>query len=282
MLSWKKRFRRSLFSSFYILSFLCVANLIQLKKIKIGAVSYLNTKPFIYGMQGEDFLNSHELLLAYPSKLSGMLAAGELDVALVPAALLTELKSYNILTNYCIGANKEVGSVCVFSEKPLNQVKRIYLDYQSKSSVALLKVLLLHFWKIEIPFVASHDDAYINEIGNESAGLVIGDRALHIGDRFAYRYDLAEVWNEMTGLPFVFAVWVSLKPMDENWINQFSGFIEIGLEHIDEIAAGHENEFSGIRKYYNENISYRLTDKHREGLSLFCKLLSEFPPTENI
>jgi len=271
-----------LFFYYCLLSFLCVANLIQLKKIKIGAVSYLNTKPFIYGMQGGDFLKEYELLLAYPSKLSKMLASGELDIALVPAALLPELTSYTIVTDYCIGANKEVASVCVFSDKPINRVKRIFLDYQSKSSVALLKVLLRHFWKIEIPLVTSRDDSYINEICNDSAGLVIGDRALQIGDRFPYRYDLSEVWNEMTGLPFVFAVWVSLKPMDENSIAQFSGFIEQGLERMDEIAAAHEHTFSGIIKYYKENISFRLTDKHREGLDLFCKLLSELPSAENI
>ena len=264
------------------MSFLCVANLIQLKKIKIGAVSYLNTKPFIYGMQGEDFLNDYDLLLAYPSKLSKMLASGELDVALVPVALLPELSTYTIVTDYCIGSNKEVASVCIFSDSPIDQVRRIYLDYQSKSSVALLKVLLKHFWKKEIPLIASRDDTYINEIGNENAGLVIGDRALHIGDRFAYRYDLAQVWNEMTGLPFVFAVWVSLKPMDEKQISTFSGFIQKGLEKIDEIATAYENKFPGIRKYYKDNISYRLSDKHREGLNLFGKLLSELPATENI
>ncbi len=260
----------------------CVAKVNELKKIKVGAVSYLNTKPFIYGMQGDDFIKTHELYLNYPSKLSEKLTSGELDIALVPAALLPELKTYTIVTDYCIGANKEVASVCIFSEKPLYQIKRIFLDYQSKSSVALLKVLLRHFWKIEMPLVTSLDDSYINEIGDENAGLVIGDRALHIGDRFSYRYDLAEVWNQMTGLPFVFAVWISLKPMDENRISTFSGFIEKGLENIDEIAATYENEFPGIRKYYKENISYRLTDKHREGLNLFCKLLSELPPAENI
>ena len=82
-------------------SFLCRANLIQLKKIKVGAVTYLNTKPLIYGMQQESFLKEHELILDYPAKLAERLKKGELDVALVPVALLPELPEYHIVSDYC-------------------------------------------------------------------------------------------------------------------------------------------------------------------------------------
>jgi chorismate dehydratase len=125
--------------------FLCAANLIQLKKIKVGAVSYLNTKPLIYGMKGEGFVNSNELILTYPSHLASMLLKREIDVALVPSALLAELPDYSIVSDYCIGSIDQVASVCVFSDKPIDSVECIYLDYQSKTSVALLKILLKHY-----------------------------------------------------------------------------------------------------------------------------------------
>jgi chorismate dehydratase len=121
--------------------FLCRANLNQLKKIKVGAVTYLNSKPLIYGMQQEDFLKDHELILEYPARLAEMLTKGELDVALVPVALLAELPHYHIVSDYCIASDHEVASVCLFSEQPLSEIKSVYLDYQSKTSVALLKVL---------------------------------------------------------------------------------------------------------------------------------------------
>jgi chorismate dehydratase len=135
--------------------FLCSANLIQLKKIKVGAVTYLNTKPLIYGMQQESFLKYHELILSYPAKLAEMLKKGELDVALVPVALLPELPEYHIVSDYCIASDHEVASVCLFSEKPLSEIKRVYLDYQSKTSVALLKILFKQYWKQEVEWLAA-------------------------------------------------------------------------------------------------------------------------------
>ena len=193
--------------------FLCGANLIQLKKIKVGAVTYLNTRPLIYGMQQESFLKDHELVLDYPSKLAEMLKNGELDVALVPVALLPELLEYHIVSDYCIASDYEVASVCLFSEKPMSEIKKVYLDYQSKTSVALLKILFKQHWKQEVDFLAANDEGYIDKIQGDTAGLIIGDRALQFHERFAYRYDLATAWREMTGLPFVFAVWVSVREM---------------------------------------------------------------------
>ena len=257
--------------------FLCSANLIQLKKIKVGAVTYLNTKPLIYGMQQESFLKDHELVLDYPSKLAKMLKKGELDVALVPVALLPELPEYHIVSDYCIASDHEVASVCLFSEKPLYEIKRVYLDYQSKTSAALLKILFKEHWKQEVEWLPASDETYIDKIEGDTAGLIIGDRALQFRDRFAYRYDLAAAWREMTGLPFVFAVWVSVREMDLVWKDQFNGSQQTGLQQIDLLirAESDAHILYDLHRYFQSNLSYALDDLKQNAIQLFITKITD-------
>jgi chorismate dehydratase len=253
--------------------FLCRAKLIQLKKIKIGAVTYLNTKPLIYGMQQEVFLRDHELILAYPAQLAGMLKRHELDVALVPVALLAELQEYSIVSDYCIASNEEVASVCLFSERPLSDIRKVYLDYQSKTSVALLKILFSRHWKQPVEWLSATDESYIEKIEGDTAGLIIGDRALHNSTRFAYRYDLATAWKEMTGLPFVFAVWVSLRPDMMHFKSQLDAAQLQGISDLDQFAGN--NEGYDLHRYYHTNISYELNDDKKKGMQRFIDFLTE-------
>jgi chorismate dehydratase len=253
--------------------FLCGANLIQLKKIKVGAVTYLNTKPLIYGMQQESFLKDHELVLDYPAKLAEMLKKGELDVALVPVALLPELPEYHIVSDYCIASDHEVASVCLFSEKPLSEIKRVYLDYQSKTSVALLKILFKQYWKQEVEFLSAMDESYIDRIQDDTAGLIIGDRALQFRERFAYRYDLATAWREMTGLPFVFAVWVSVNPVENSYYKVFSKACANGLDNIQVVAKEIDCVFFDLMKYFTQHIDYHLDQSGKDAMNLFFRYL---------
>ena len=107
-------------------------------KIKVGIVNYLNTKPLLYGLQRPPVNEKIELIAAYPSRLADMLINKEIDVGLIPVAAIPELSSYHIVGEYCIGAEGEIASVCLFSEVPMSEIKKVYLDYQSRSSVALL------------------------------------------------------------------------------------------------------------------------------------------------
>ncbi|MBU6157760.1 MAG: menaquinone biosynthesis protein [Bacteroidetes bacterium] len=256
--------------------FLCRAKLIQLKKIKIGAVTYLNTKPLIYGMQQESFLKDHELILSYPARLAEMLKKGELDVALVPVAILPELPEYHIVSDYCIASDFEVASVCLFSEKPLSEIKKVYLDYQSRTSVALLKILFKEHWKQEVEWLAATNESYIDKIQGDTAGLIIGDRALQFHDRFAYRHDLATAWRAMTGLPFVFAVWVSLREMDKEWIDLFNQVNQLGQQFIETIIQLQAYPHFDLGKYYKNCIAYRLTPDYLKGMGLFLNWYKQF------
>ena len=178
------------------------------QKIKVGAVNYLNTKPMLYGMQNDAFLQEHELVPDYPSKVAEMLKTGMVDVALVPVALLKELPEYFIVSDYCIAAEHEVASVCLFSEVPVNEIATVYLDYQSRTSVALAKILMREFWGINPQIINAQDESYRTKIAGTTGAVVIGDRALEQRRLSTYVYDLASEWQAMTHLPFVFAVWV--------------------------------------------------------------------------
>jgi chorismate dehydratase len=111
------------------------------KKIKVGIVSYLNTRPLIYGLKLPPIADEIELIEDTPSRLAELLVNNAIDIGLVPVAVIPQLKEYFISSDYCIGTETEVASVCLFSEVPLNEITKVYLDYQSLSSVALLKWL---------------------------------------------------------------------------------------------------------------------------------------------
>ena len=117
-----------------------------MKKIKVGAVSYLNTKPLLYGIRRSDELMQQiELIEEYPSKIADKLISGMIDIGLVPVSIIPKLDEAHIVTDFCIGANGDVASVCLFSEVPLIEIKTVLLDYQSCTSVALIKILLKEF-----------------------------------------------------------------------------------------------------------------------------------------
>jgi len=190
------------------------------KKIRIGAVSYLNTKPLIYGIQKGMIKEKAELLIDYPAKIASMLLEDKIDVGLVPVAIIPQMEEHHIISDYCIGSVGAVASVCLFTDVPLDKIKVVLLDYQSRTSVALLKVLIKNFWKIDVIFETTSGN-YQSKISGTTAGLVIGDRALHQRKISSFIYDLGEEWAKFTGLPFVFAAWISNKKLDEEFIIKF-------------------------------------------------------------
>ena len=243
------------------------------QKIKVGAVSYLNTKPLIYGFEQGLMKDEVELLIDYPSKIASLLQTNQVDIGLVPVAIIPTLEEHHIISDYCIGCDGEVASVCLFSEVPLAEVSTILLDYQSRTSVALLKILIREHWKITPELQAAAAD-YEKNISGTTAGLVIGDRALVQRSKSKYIYDLGTAWKEMTGLPFVFAAWVSNKSLSPQFIRAFNDTISAGTRQIDVILQTvHLPEYD-LKKYYNSNINFRLDGPQKEALTLFFGFLS--------
>jgi chorismate dehydratase len=243
-------------------------------KIRVGVVNYLNTKPLLYGLQKTPVSDLIELVENYPSRLAEMLMNDEIDLGLIPVAAIPQLKQYFIAGDYCIGTEIESASVCLFSEVPLNEIKKVYLDYQSRSSTALLKWLIKEYWNIHPEMVQATNDDYRKEIKGSTAGLVIGDRAFEQRKISTFIYDLASEWRSITGLPFVFAAWISNKPLPESFIQKFNEANAIGLNHLDEIAEAQHFTLFDLKKYYSLHMSYKLDDRKKKGMELFLSYLA--------
>jgi chorismate dehydratase len=241
-------------------------------KIRVGAVSYLNTKPLIYGFEYGMMADSVDLKIDFPSKIASMLLDDEIDVGLVPVAILPEMKEHYIISDYCISCDGEVGSVCLFSEVPLDKIEKILLDYQSRTSVELLKILIEKFWKIN-PELVDTTGEYQSEISGTTGALIIGDRALRQRKISTYLFDLGLEWKKFTGLPFVFAAWISNKKLTDEFIASFNETNLFGLNNLEKVIS--ENQFStfNIYDYYTKYISYLLNDTKRKALNKFLNCL---------
>ncbi len=235
----------------------------------------MNTRPLVYGLKLPPIDDEIELVEENPARLAELLMSKEIDVGLIPVAVIPQLDKYFIAGDYCIATETEVASVCLFSEVPLNKIKRVYLDYQSRSSVALLKWLMKEYWGIHPEILEATDDGYRKEIKGATAGLVIGDRAFEQRKISTFIYDLASEWKAVTGLPFVFAAWISNNPLSLEFIQKFNDANSIGLDHIDEIVSAQKFELFDLKKYYTLHLSYKLDERKRKGMELFLKVIEE-------
>jgi chorismate dehydratase len=245
-------------------------------KIKISAVSYLNTLPFIYGLEHSDIIKSIEMSRDYPALCAQKLINKEVDLGLIPVAEIIKIRDPQIVSRYCIGAVGKVNTVVLLSEVPFHEIESILLDYQSRTSVNLLKILLKQYWKIRIPLVDT-SNGYEKEIKGKTAGLVIGDRVFSLMSAFEYVYDLSEIWLKYTGFPFVFAAWVSNETLPDTFLEDFNKALEFGLENRDKVIEIYKKENPeskvDIETYLKTDIRYTLDDDKRKGMNLFLDLL---------
>lgn len=242
-------------------------------KIRVGIVKYLNARPLNYGMEHTSFRDRIELIPEYPSRVAEMLIHDEIDVGLIPVAVIPDLPSWHLVGDYCISTDGEVASVCLFSEVPMNEIQKVYLDYQSRTSVALLKWLMAESWGIFPEIIQAEDESYRDRISGTTAGLVIGDRALEQRSISTFIYDLGSEWRAITGLPFVFAAWISKKELPAAFIRDFNAANAIGLSHLDEIIAEHPFRSYDLKKYFSLHLSYKLDDRKRQGMQKFLQAI---------
>ena len=242
-------------------------------KIQTGIVKYLNTKPLLYGIENSPVSQKIELIPGYPSEIAKMLERDIIDLGLVPVAAIPNLKDGRIISDYCIGCDGAVASVCIFSEVPIEEVTEVYMDYQSRTSVQLAKILLRNYWKSTAEFKDATPD-FRDSIKGNTAGLVIGDRAFEQRKKSAFIYDLGEAWKRHTGLPFVFAAWVSNKEQDASFIQEFNEANRWGVQHIEEVVQQYPSPLFDLHHYYNECISYELDEEKKRGMQLFLEMIT--------
>lgn len=240
-------------------------------KVRVGAVSFLNTKPLIYGLEPEV-----ELKLAVPSELLAMLQAGEADVALLPTADIPKVAGARILAAAGgIGSDGETHTVRIFSDRPIRQITTLLCDTDSHTSVQLARIILRERYHIEPRMVPLNRDRVPAE-----PCLLIGDKVIAEAPRMLpIQIDLGAEWKALTGLPFVFAAWTARGGAD---IGEIEKTLETarksGLLHVDELvtefAAARGWPAELLRKYYTEYLRYEIGPRELSAINLFWSKLT--------
>jgi chorismate dehydratase len=247
----------------------------QRTKARVGAVSYLNTKPLIYRLT--ELAPRIELVLDLPSRLADGLAKGTLDVALVPSIEYFKDPAYTIVSDACIACRGPVMSVKLFSRVPADEIQTLALDEGSRTSVVLTRILLKERFDVEPRLMPLPIGASIADVDCDAV-LVIGDRAMHSPDgSFAEVWDLGDEWCRWTGLPFVFAMWVARPGFEVGDLaTAFARARDLGLANLETIAAEEAAPLGLSRpqcvSYLRDNLYFYLGEKERRGLDLFQSL----------
>jgi chorismate dehydratase len=249
--------------------------------IRVGAVSYLNAKPLYYRLQ--DRSRSVELSMDLPSRLASRLASGELDVALIPSIeyLRGVASGYQILPGFAIAARGAVRSVKLFSRVPLDRIDRLALDEGSRTSQALTRIWLDARHGVRPSRIETLPMGVSALESTADAVLVIGDRAMKVPDApFHSVVDLAEAWNTLTGLPFVFALWVARPGLDLGDLPEVLGRCRAdGLAHAGELASTFGPKLGldpdVCLEYLTRVISYDLGESEVAGLRLFARMAAD-------
>jgi chorismate dehydratase len=258
-----------------------------MKKLRISAISYLNTAPLMWDFEHLRDSERLQFDISYtlPSQCAANLAQGSADIGIIPAAAYASISGLAILPGLAIASRRAVRSILLVSKLPLEKIKTVALDTSSLTSVALTQILFARYWGGGRTFNASAPDLEAMLQRNDAA-LLIGDPALQV-DRTRYlTFDLAEEWIRFTGKPFVFAFWAvrqaALK--DAAWfdlVGIFQKSRDHGLEpgHLDQTAREWAPRLSlseaSVRSYLTDNIHYYLDPDCLEGLQLFYRYGAE-------
>jgi chorismate dehydratase len=241
-------------------------------KIRISAVSYTNTKPFIYGLQHTGILPKVELSLDTPSDCAQKLIDDVVDIGLIPVAATLSLPQWQIVSDYCIGAVGAVNSVFIFSNSDIKDVKILQLDPESRSSNKLARVLLKNYWRADHLMIIEDASNYAQSTDPYTAFVQIGDRTFGKKGQFRFVYDLAEEWQKFTGLPFVFAAWIANKPIPHEFMIDFNQALKYGLGHraelLKELPLRPDFDFED---YLMHKLDFDLTEDKKKALYLFLE-----------
>jgi len=248
-------------------------------RIRISAVRYANTYPFIYGIYETRFDRKAIIETDHPSQCAEKLIKGMADIGLIPVAALPEIKEYHIITDYCLGAYGKVRSVMLLSNCTIMDIKTIYLDYRSRSSVILAKILARNSWKREFTWKDTDKGFDFLHIHDNEAIVLIGDQCFAYEQRFRYGTDLSEEWYKLTGLPFAFACWTANRRLEDEFIKEFNDALACGVNNIPAVVAkyGATGMIRGddLRIYLTENMNYDLNDDKRKAIKLFLEMMRE-------
>jgi len=251
----------------------------EMKKIRVSAVKYINSYPFMLGLRDGEVASLIDLEVCHPSECADRLIAGKTDIGLIPVAMIASMEEYHIVSDYCLSTQGEVRTVLLVSNTPFKEITKIYLDFRSRSSVTLCKILAARAWKREFEWQPASEDFDITNMKHGEAAVMIGDRCFEYAHLFSCRLDLGLEWKKFTGLPFVFACWVSSKPLPDDFIRLFNKALGEGLSRKDEAVSllreGAKATPAEVIDYLNNNIDFNFDDLKRKSLSKFLAYIKE-------
>ncbi|MDA2923265.1 menaquinone biosynthesis protein [Acidobacteria bacterium AH-259-L09] len=249
-------------------------------KLRVSFIEYLNSVPLGWGFLNGPYQDVFEILFDVPSECARHLSTGEADIGLIPVIEYQRIPDLLVLPDIAVASKRQVKSVLFVSKVPLTQVSSVAVDSSSRTSVALLKILLHKFYGRHS--VTYHQESPDPEkmLEHDDAALVIGNPALKVSRSTFFIYDLASEWHRFTGLPFVFAFWALRSGVNLGEKAQvFYLSREQGLKEIDSIARVYSEKLgvpaAEIRKYILENLNYSLDDSNLRGLQTFFELAAE-------
>ena len=247
-------------------------------KIRVGAVSYLNTRPLVYRFA--QFAPQAELLFDVPSRLAEDLASGQLDVALVPSIEYFREPGYDIISDACIACRGPVLSVKLFARVPVSEIRTLALDEGSRTSAVLVQIMLAKRFGVRPQIEPLPVERGLADTAADAV-LLIGDRAIRSpAGRFAAVWDVGDEWRQWTGLPFVFAMWVAPAGCDLGGIEQaLCQARNEGLAHLADIAETEASALGMTRPeclaYLRDCLHFHLGPHERQGLELYRQMAAE-------
>jgi chorismate dehydratase len=253
----------------------------RLAKIKVVSVSYLNTIPFIYGLDHSAVSGMIDLRLGNPYKCFQLFMQNEADVALIPVGSLPLAGECNILKPHCIGADGNVGSVFLLSDSPAEKVNTIFFDLHSLTSNKLVEILCKQHWKIAPSFL--YPEIYPPKLREHEAVIAIGDKAFRMKGEYKFVYDLSGEWKRLTGNSFIFAVWATKLNLHPEIIQGFNEALSFGVENILNSISYSKPDILSIEKtkdYLTNNIIFEMNDSLLKGMEQFLDFI--YPTHKNM
>lgn len=244
--------------------------------LKVTLVNYINTYPFLDALLLHP--KKYELDKKTPKECGQSFIDNNSDIALVPTGFLSELEMpYQLLGNYGIASHGPVRTVKLLADNTIDNIDSISIDNHSTTSSLLLKILCKYYWNISATFLP----ADMNNKPETDAALMIGDKVFQYEEQYEYQYDLGSAWNDFTGLPFIFALWLAKSDIENEKLVSFNKDLKHGLDNIDQTIYKYRKDLPGIDldSYLKQNIKYTLSDDYLEGLKLFIDLASSLNPS---
>lgn len=241
--------------------------------LRVGAVSYLNSRPLVHGLGVRPDLFA--VRTDVPSTCATLLHEGAIDVGLIPSIEYLQRPDYQIVPGIAVASQGPVASVALFTTRPIHAVRSIALDSSSRTSAALVRVLCARWFHIEPAWQTVAPDLAAMTNGHDAA-LLIGDPALFASYEAAglEKIDLGTEWTAMTGLPFVWACWVGRPGMvSREAARALQAARDAGVAALGEIASDfagdHRQKAAFVHAYLRDNIRYTLGAEELAGLRRF-------------